>query len=642
MIFTELYIHNFFSFGEGNSIPLKDQGLVLISGDNKDSEAASSNGSGKSSIAEALIWCLWGTTVRGQSGDEVINRKVGKNCLVKLRIEHEGVEYVIIRHRKYGKEKNDIWFQQYLDEGPISLSEGTSSATQTKINEFLGIDYDTFIRGPMMPQGSFKRFSEMTNAESWAVLEQALQIGIFKQALKETKIRLSSVHSRLTEIQSNILAKEDDLDRITHLMTEYRTNQQTWDEDKRKTIANLRLTLADLETKEDILINAISLMDTQCDLVKLNDDLDAIKYELDSKRKELSTKENSIRDQLNKAKSESYVLSDRIKQANGKKKSILQLASGSLCPTCSQSIDASHVGACITDLNKVIEENNNEFIKINNNIQNWETSFKKVLKSHEAIINQLETSRSTKEKERTKALLDAKEYEAKRDKLDEIEKSKQYFRKQIEDEKKKESAFDKLIFDTSTELDEKLIDLGNKKAIAKGLQIEKDHLEFWEEGFSNKGLKSLIMQSVIPFLNQRVSRYAQSLTGNEIQISFDTTATLKSGETRDQFSTSVVNRNGASSYAGNSGGEKSRVDLSINFAFSDLVASRSKKSFPQRFFDEPFESLDEAGVEAAMNFLRSMVKDAGTIFVVTHKEGMKGLFDKTLTLVKENGFTSCI
>ncbi|GAI86651.1 unnamed protein product [marine sediment metagenome] len=62
--FTYLFLTNFMSFKKA-SLPLADQGLVLIEGSNLDSDASDSNGSGKSALTEALTWCLWGKTVRG-------------------------------------------------------------------------------------------------------------------------------------------------------------------------------------------------------------------------------------------------------------------------------------------------------------------------------------------------------------------------------------------------------------------------------------------------------------------------------------------------------------------------------------------------------------------------------------------------
>ena len=107
MRFNKIEISNFLSYGENQEIELDRQGLVGIFGNNVDS-AFDSNGSGKSSILEAIVWCLWGETVRGLKGDEVVNTKSGCDCEVVLNLEEGNKSYRIIRYRgKKGVKKNN-------------------------------------------------------------------------------------------------------------------------------------------------------------------------------------------------------------------------------------------------------------------------------------------------------------------------------------------------------------------------------------------------------------------------------------------------------------------------------------------------------------------------------------------------------
>ena len=65
MQFSELTIRNFLSFGDKEqTLKLDGRGLVLIQGENLDDPSARDNGSGKSSIVEALLWCLYGLPPR--------------------------------------------------------------------------------------------------------------------------------------------------------------------------------------------------------------------------------------------------------------------------------------------------------------------------------------------------------------------------------------------------------------------------------------------------------------------------------------------------------------------------------------------------------------------------------------------------
>ena len=63
--FHNIYINNFLSIGEAN-VNLEDKGYCLITGiNNNPNDAAKSNGSGKSSIMEAICWAFTGETIRG-------------------------------------------------------------------------------------------------------------------------------------------------------------------------------------------------------------------------------------------------------------------------------------------------------------------------------------------------------------------------------------------------------------------------------------------------------------------------------------------------------------------------------------------------------------------------------------------------
>ena len=62
----------------------------------------------------------------------------------------------------------------------------------------------------MMPQGAFKKFSEMSDAEQKIILEQALQIGVLAAALAETKDRIATSNQKLT-IYKELLSKQEHL-----------------------------------------------------------------------------------------------------------------------------------------------------------------------------------------------------------------------------------------------------------------------------------------------------------------------------------------------------------------------------------------------------------------------------------------------
>ena len=100
------------------------------------------------------------------------------------------------------------------------------------------------------------------------------------------------------------------------------------------------------------------------------------------------------------------------------------------------------------------------------------------------------------------------------------------------------------------------------------------------------------------------------------------------------------NKNGDEDYKGNSGGEKRRVDISINMALQDLVMSRTSKKLDLIIYDECFEGLDGIGCENVIYLLKEKARQCGTIMVITHSDNLKQLFTKSVRMIKSGGKTT--
>lgn len=182
--------------------------------------------------------------------------------------------------------------------------------------------------------------------------------------------------------------------------------------------------------------------------------------------------------------------------------------------------------------------------------------------------------------------------------------------------------------------------LASKVVIADAFHNELRQLKFWLSGFGNAGVKSLLLDTVTPFLTQRANEYLEIMTDGTAKVSFDTQKTLKSGEARDKFGVSVGYTCGADSYRGISGGERRRADIAVLFALGDLAASRSIAPIDLRLLDEPFEALDSVGAELVVRLLQEKIlPQSKTVLVMSHDDSLKSLFNNRITVVKENGIS---
>ena len=83
-----LSLRNFLSFSKAK-IDLADRGVILVIGRTNGENATSSNGAGKSSIWDAIVWCLYGKTIRNVEADAVINERSSGGAKVVLKLKDE-------------------------------------------------------------------------------------------------------------------------------------------------------------------------------------------------------------------------------------------------------------------------------------------------------------------------------------------------------------------------------------------------------------------------------------------------------------------------------------------------------------------------------------------------------------------------
>ena len=96
MRFGKLKINNFMSYQDA-FIDLSHEGLFMVEGDVVGSKSFDSNGAGKSTLFEAMVWCLFGKTIKGTDNTEIPNNVTGRNCRVSLEVLDGKDKYKIIR-----------------------------------------------------------------------------------------------------------------------------------------------------------------------------------------------------------------------------------------------------------------------------------------------------------------------------------------------------------------------------------------------------------------------------------------------------------------------------------------------------------------------------------------------------------------
>ena len=179
--FLNVHIHHFLSFDD-SEIDLRDRGYCLVSGINRNpKDAAKSNGSGKSTIWNAICYALTGETIQGLKTN-LSNIYFGDGCWVSLEFESDGHVYKLIRSKDDSKLGTNLKIEvDGVDKSGKGIRESEQALSELLpeiTSELLG---SVIILGQGLPQ----RFTNNTPAKRKEVLEHLSKSDFMIQDLKD-------------------------------------------------------------------------------------------------------------------------------------------------------------------------------------------------------------------------------------------------------------------------------------------------------------------------------------------------------------------------------------------------------------------------------------------------------------------------
>lgn len=163
-------------------------------------------------------------------------------------------------------------------------------------------------------------------------------------------------------------------------------------------------------------------------------------------------------------------------------------------------------------------------------------------------------------------------------------------------------------------------------------------LDTLERAFGRDGIPQWIVEThAIPAIEQEANRLLNTLGGPVTQVELRTERELKGGGLADALDIVCQTQDGARDYATFSGGERTRISLSLRIALSRLLAHRRDADVRLLVLDEP-DGLDTAGMEALVDILRGLVQrgDVDTALLASHVPALRDSFDQALIVERDD------
>jgi DNA repair exonuclease SbcCD ATPase subunit len=250
-----LAVKNFMSVGNATqAVQFDRRDLTLVLGQNLDlggDDTGARNGTGKTTIINALSYALYGSALTNIKKDNLINKTNGKNMLVTIEFEKDGTEYRIER----GRRPNTMAFyvggeeQQITDE-----SQGDSRETQAYIERMLGMSHDMF-KHIVALNTYTEPFLALKANDQRTIIEQLLGITVLSEKADALKEQLKATKDAITAEEYRIKAVTDANSRIQEQIEATRRRQTLWNTKRLNEIVELQRALdvvGDLDIDQEL------------------------------------------------------------------------------------------------------------------------------------------------------------------------------------------------------------------------------------------------------------------------------------------------------------------------------------------------------------------------------------------------------
>lgn len=573
----EVTFRNFLSYGDyDTTIPVSKMGACLITGN---------NGSGKSTIINAMLWTLFGRTMHSPNvGDNILNDATDGDAVGILKLR-DGRTITRVRRRSGDTEL-------IVDDGDDDRRAATASTTQNQqeiLNKHYGLDWGVFCGSAFFTQ-LLRSLMELPEPLRKKELERSFHLdryaaraAVAKKKLDDINSELSTGRARLSEIDRAIASATDDIE----------------------TAAESRAAALDRQQKrrEQAAAQAAHCEDCAA-AVKL--------YDIDKLKKRfadialIEQAASKLAAKLAAVESEQRKLSLSLSDAR-KKLRLWESRAGKVCLECEQDIPHAHTDAKVTPIRKAADDDELRLGRL----AAAATAIKSKIDIANAEMARLRPSVSVRDAEAALASRNAH--------LTNAAQWRKAAQEPIAD-------VDDDLVAKLTAKKEKLE--SSRAALAKsldGTNVRYVHIDYIFKSYNDrKKIRSHAMARFLPPLNRHIAYYSGKF---DIDVGLEFSESL-AAKMRRKYE-----------YLG--GGERKRLDTAILMARFDVYKEMFGRQSNVIVLDEVDSRMDDDGVVRLSEvILEDLTQRVDALFVISHKKAMRDVFPHQIVVEKDiDGFS---
>ena len=241
-----LTVKNFMSVGnQTQAVDFRKEHLTLVLGENLDQggdDHGARNGTGKTTIVNALSYALFGVALTNIKKDNLINKINNKNMLVTLSFEMNNTKYRIERGRKPSVMK----FFVNNEEQETDEAQGDSRETQKDLGHLIGMSHDMF-KHILALNTYTEPFLSMRSADQREIIEQLLGITLLSEKAEALKELIRQTKEKILQETANIEAIKKSNERIDASINSLITKQSAWNKQHQFDLERLGKAIVELE-----------------------------------------------------------------------------------------------------------------------------------------------------------------------------------------------------------------------------------------------------------------------------------------------------------------------------------------------------------------------------------------------------------